>query len=352
MSVINTHTDLSATEVADISFAHLERLSDDRGIFEHALGTERREGHGYCTDDNARLLVVTSREPRTDVAKHLSHLALNFVLDALDPKGYCHNRMDRSGNWADRPRANDWWGRSIWGLGTAVSEHNDPSVREMALNGFECAVQQRSTAIRSMAFAAIGAAEVLRTFPDHAAAKALLTDALAMIPETPTGAWGWPEDRLAYANAAIPEALIVGGEVLQRDDHRTKGLILLTWLLDRETHPEGGHLSVTGAKGRGPADTAAQFDQQPIEVSTIADACWSAYRVTGNEKWTAGVAAAARWFNGRNDAGLVMYDAESGGGYDGLERAGVNLNQGAESTLAFLSTMQRASQVLRKDARS
>ena len=37
-----------------------------------------------------------------------------------------------------------------------------------------------------------------------------------------------------------------------------------------------------------------------------------------------------------------MFDDVSGGGYDGLEPHGVNLNQGAESTLAFVSTMQRA----------
>jgi hypothetical protein len=37
-----------------------------------------------------------------------------------------------------------------------------------------------------------------------------------------------------------------------------------------------------------------------------------------------------------------MYDEVSGGGFDGLESHGVNINQGAESTLALVSTMQRA----------
>jgi hypothetical protein len=37
-----------------------------------------------------------------------------------------------------------------------------------------------------------------------------------------------------------------------------------------------------------------------------------------------------------------MWDAQTGGGFDGLQRSGANLNQGAESTLAFLSTMQHA----------
>jgi hypothetical protein len=37
-----------------------------------------------------------------------------------------------------------------------------------------------------------------------------------------------------------------------------------------------------------------------------------------------------------------MFDPLTGGGYDGLEADGRNANQGAESTLAFLSTMQHA----------
>lgn len=74
----------------------------------------------------------------------------------------------------------------------------------------------------------------------------------------------------------------------------------------------------------------------------MADACWRAADVTGERSWLRGVAAASLWFAGTNDAGLAMFDERSGGGFDGLQRDSVNLNQGAESTLAFVSTMQRA----------
>jgi len=47
------------------------------------------------------------------------------------------------------------------------------------------------------------------------------------------------------------------------------------------------------------------------------------------------------WFLGDNDSRTPMYDPVSGGGFDGLERFGRNENQGAESTLAVLSTFQR-----------
>ena len=45
---------------------------------------------------------------------------------------------------------------------------------------------------------------------------------------------------------------------------------------------------------------------------------------------------------GDNDARQLMWDPETGGGFDGLQADGVNRNQGAESTLAVLSTMQHA----------
>jgi hypothetical protein len=115
-------------------------------------------------------------------------------------------------------------------------------------------------------------------------------------------------------------------------------------LLDRET-PDG-HLSPTPVGGAGAGDAGPAFDQQPIEAAAMADACARAATVDGNGSWTAGLAAATAWFLGENDARLVMYDTGTGGGYDGLGPAGVNRNQGAESTLALLTTLQHARRLL------
>jgi hypothetical protein len=117
-------------------------------------------------------------------------------------------------------------------------------------------------------------------------------------------------------------------------------LAMLGWLLARETTQ--GHLSVTGMRGCDKTQVGRQFDQQPIEVAAMADACWRAHALTGDARWSDGVALASAWFDGANDSGAVMRDAATGGSYDGLLVDGVNLNQGAESTLALVSTMQRA----------
>jgi hypothetical protein len=328
-------------DVPRVSFEHINRMSDHRGLFEHAAGTVRRLEHGYCTDDNARLLVVTAREPDHGSARHLSRLALRFVLDSLAPDGRVHNRMAPTGEWTDHASTDDCWGRAVWGLGVAVRFHDDPFVRAQAQQGLEKAIQQRSVSRRAMAFAVLGAADLLESQPDHQAARALLADAITVIGGPLTKQWRWPEPRLAYANAAIAEAVIASGAALHDNVARTRGLEMLGWLLDLET--PNGHLSVAGVDGRGPDDVGPRFDQQPIEAAAMADACWRAYRVTGDGAWLRGVEVSADWFRGKNDAGLTMFDGVSGGGFDGLQPTAVNLNQGAESTLAYLSTMQRAS---------
>jgi len=337
------------TPVSDVHqpvFDHLERLSDDRGLFEHARLTVPRREHGYCVDDVARGLVVVCHEPAPGLAaRRLAHCYLAFVLDALDPAGACHNRMAVDGRWRDRAAVGDWWGRALWGLGVAAASAQTPGMRARALGGFRIAAQCRSPHIRSMAFAALGAAELLRNRPDEMAARQLLTDTVAVIGTGEDGdsRWPWPEERLSYANASIAEALIVAGEALPDEAALRRGLSLLGFLLRTETRD--GHLSVTPVGGRGHDDAGPGFDQQPIEVSALADACGSAFRITRQSSWRTGVRLAWDWFLGDNDSATPMFDPRTGGGYDGLERNGRNLNQGAESTLAMLATAQQVRRV-------
>jgi hypothetical protein len=323
-------------------FDHLLRITDHRGTFEHARFDEPRPEHGYCTDDMARVLVVATREPDADrEVNRLAGVAVRFLNEALALTGACRNRMDSTGRWADEPTLQDCWGRCIWGLGTAAAHSDVAYVRNWAVAQFERAAQQRSTWPRAMAFAALGAGELLTVDPGHRAAHELLTDYAAAVAE-PNGdpAWPWPEPRLTYANAVLAEAMIAAGVALDDPAPRQRGLDLLAWLVEYET--AAGHLSPTPAAGRGADDLRPAFDQQPIEVSTLADACAYAAAIDTRPIWPDGVLAAAAWFQGANDAGQLMWDPETGGGFDGLHADGVNRNQGAESTLAVLSTLQHA----------
>jgi hypothetical protein len=323
-------------------FAHLLRMTDHRATFEHACIAEPRRDHGYCTDDMARVLVVTTREPdATGAVKGLAGKALQFVNDAQAHSGSCRNRMDRAGNWTDQPTTDDHWGRCIWGLGTAAAHSGVSLVRRLAVIQFERAAKTRSPWPRAMAFAAVGAAELLSAEPGNSTALRLLADYAATVARPKTKSdWPWPEPRLTYANAILPEAMIAAGVALDDTDLKQRGMDLLEWLLDYETLD--GHLSPTPVGGRGPQDSRPAFDQQPIEVATLADACARAAAADPRALWPDGIRSCAAWFQGANDSGLVMWDTETGGGYDGLLAECVNVNQGAESTLAVISTLQHA----------
>jgi hypothetical protein len=330
------------TAVPHPVFGHLLRMTDHRATFEHAELTEPRREHGYCTDDMARVLVVTTREPETPgPINGLAGKALTFLNDAQSYNGACRNRMDKAGNWTDQPTTEDHWGRCIWGLGTAAAQSDVSLVRRLATIQFERAAKARSPHARAMAFAAIGAAEVVGVEALHPAAMRLLTDyAATVVTRKGDVEWPWPEPRLTYANAVFPEAMIATGVALGDPALTQRGLELLEWLLDYET--ADGHLSPTPTGGRGPQDGRPAFDQQPIEIATLADACARAAAVDPRPLWPEAIRSAAAWFEGTNDSSQLMWDPETGGGFDGLLADGVNLNQGAESTLAVISTMQHA----------
>jgi hypothetical protein len=324
-------------------FAHVLSMSDSVGMFEHADHAVARREHGYCTDDVARVLIVAVRDAEAGAElRDLRRTAMHFLVAAQSPSGQIRNRRTVGGHWLDRHGLDDCWGRAVWAFGTAANLATEDGLRASATACFDRSATQRSPHRRAMAFAALGAAEVVARDPGHRGAIDLLVDAAEAIgPVGDDPAWPWPEPRLAYANAAIAEALIAAGDALGRPEAVADGLLLLGWLLDRET--VGGRLSPTPVGGAGPGDGPNRFDQQPIEVAAMADACARALTVTGDGRWWHGLELALGWFGGLNDAGAVMWDTATGGGYDGLTPTGPNVNQGAESTLALISTMQHAS---------
>ena len=324
------------------SFAHVLSMSDGIGMFEHAEHAVPRREHGYCADDVARLLIVAVREPdRNQAVRELGRTAFHFMAEAQNVHGQIRNRRAANGRWQGRHGVEDCWGRSLWAFGTAARSAPEEWMRASAMSYFDHGASQRSPHRRAMAFAALGAVEVAEFDPRHRRSRELLSDAIDRIGSpSADAAWPWPEPRLSYANAALPEALIAAGSTLDRPEVVADGLALLRWLLDHET--TDGHLSPTPVGGAGPEDVAPRFDQQPIEVAALADACHRAHLVTGDDQWRRGVDLAIGWFAGDNDLGAVMWDPTTHGGYDGLMITGPNLNQGAESTLALISTLQHA----------
>jgi len=327
------------------SFRHLFRLTDGVGLLEHADGDVPRHKHGYRTDDVARGLMVVCREPSPrDEVITLARRYLYFLTQAQAGDGRFRNRLGYDLRWRDQPSTHDCWGLALWGLGTAVARGHTAPIRAESLARFDSAARVRSEWPHAMAFAALGAGEILGILPGHPVALSLLSDAVNVIGEAPAGTtWPWPAPRLSYANAAIAEAVIVAGWKLNDNRVLRNGLRMLEWLLAGETR--GGHLSVVPAGGWGQGEQRPGFDQRPIEVAALADACMRAAAVTGDTSWLDGIGMCVAWFLGDNDAMIPLLDEQTGGCFDGLNRTGRGTSQGAESTLAMISVLQAGHRV-------
>ena len=331
-------------EIPEPNFSHLLHLRGPYGTFEHAKNAQPRVEHGYCTDDVARVALVIARQDRIGLSSDVTELlwsSLHFMELAQRANGEFLNRRLCTGDWEFSASSDDCWGRAMWSLGTIFARCDEPGLKERARAAFERGTSVRSMWPRSMAFAALGASEFLRGAPHHEGAHQLLTAAVASLDREPlSDSWRWPEERLTYANALLPEALIAAGVCLGYERVVQRGIEQLRWLLELET--PRGYLSVTSATGRARDEVARVYDQQPIEVAAMADACVRAANLTGDPFFEQGRQLCALWFMGHNDGGAVMFNPTTGGGYDGLTSEGPNLNQGAESTLALLSTLQHA----------
>jgi hypothetical protein len=321
------------------TFRYLRELTDRYGVWEHALHSTPRREHGFCTDDNARALVIVAREQIEDVADLVPTYA-GFVLAARKPDGTFHNRRDAAGSWVDETGSDDSQGRAWWGLGAIARQASEDSMRAAALEEFDSCATFQSPHIRANAYAALGAAELVTERTTFQPAVELLDRTSTLITAAARSVIPWPEARLTYDNARIPEALIAAGVALGDRQRTALGLRLLEWLTLSESR--GDHFSFTPVGGRTAGNGNAAFDQQPLEAWAMADACQRAWAVTGEPAWKRLALQAGRWLLGKNDMGVALYETETGGTFDGLTPNGVNANQGAESTLAGIGTLQVA----------
>ncbi len=341
--VVRAPARVSELKLPPPSFAHLLRISDDAGVFEHAKLTVPRLDHGYCTDDVARALIAVMREPhRPPELERLAATYLAFLERAQLADGRFHNRLSVQRRWLDDVGVDDTVGRALWALGVVSGGATTREQRVRACALFERGAGFRTQSPRANAFAVLGAVELLAARPRLPAGRTweLLEAAVAGLGRlAPDPDWPWPEARLAYANAVLAEARLAAGVTLGDDRLVAEALGQLDWLVETET--SGGHFSFTPVGGWAPGSPRPGFDQQPIEAAAMADACARAYTVTGEPRWAYRGLRAAAWFLGANDVGAPLLDPVSGGGKDGLRPHGPNENQGAESTLALITALQQ-----------
>lgn len=343
-------------------FDHLLRMSDSTGMFQHAIHTVPWFEHGYCTDDNARALLLTvlleeSGEDTREI-RHLQTTTTAFLQHAFAGEtGRFRNFMSFERKWMEDFGSEDSHGRAIWALGAVVGRTQRPGLRALAASLMERALPVLSsfTSPRAWAFALLGLQEYFRSFHGDLLANRLREELagklFALFESNSSGDWLWCEDIVAYDNARLAQALILAGRYTGHEDMKATGLRALRWLMDGQKGGSG-YFRPIGSNGfwsRGSA--SALFDQQPLEAAASVGACIEAFNATGDPEWKNGAVRAFEWFLGANDLGLPLYDATNGGCFDGLHDDRVNGNQGAESTLSFLIALSEMRTLAKAPAR-
>jgi hypothetical protein len=340
---------------------HLERLTGPHGIWQHAIGIQPDKSHGTCTDDVARTLIVDLLQRRAlgwEAVSRSARQAMDYLIAAFDPSLEAfRNFRDAAGEWLDGVPSQDSQGRALLALGSAARDTPEVGLRLDAQSLFTSALPsaRRLTSPRAVASALLGCDAALDAglSGDTQHTFELLAGRLrtAFAEIDLDGEWLWPEATLTYENALLPHALIVAGRRLGDAHLRMVGLHVLDWLIAVQT-TRGGFFTPIGSHGWWPRDmTRSQFDQQPIEATAMILAAAAAYEACQDPGYIRSAEAAYAWFLGDNDTGLTVADVRSGSCHDGLSEHQVNANQGAESTLMWLTALETMRQ-LRTDAMS
>lgn len=336
-------------ELPEVKLDHLRILTDDTGIFQHAVFNVANWNHGYCIDDNARGVIVTCMYYHLFNDKSVLPLIqqyLAFLYYAFNQENRrFRNFMSFNRQWLELQGSEDSHARAIWALGSAIKYAPNIAIRNFATRLFldSLSVIENFNSPRCWAIVIIGLHHYLEIYSGDTTVRYLRNLLSERLHErfkiNSSDDWPWCEDSVTYANAKLPHALIMAGQWVPDNKMFQTGLKSLEWLLKIQT-ADAGHLSIIGNENWLMRDgTCSRFDQQPIEAMGLLEACAEAYKATGDTRWLFEAERCLGWFIGRNDLNIPICTFETGACHDGLQMHGVNANQGAESTLAWLISL-------------
>ncbi|HSO85982.1 MAG TPA: glycosyltransferase family 4 protein [Draconibacterium sp.] len=342
--IVEPESELDLLILPPFSLTHINRLTDDTGIIQHAKFGIPNLKEGYCLDDNARALLMVLmayRQISDKRALELSPIYLSYIHYMQNADGTFRNFLSFSRNFLDEVGSEDSFARTIWALGYLMAHApNDAYYQTAKLVFFNASPNfEKLTSIRGIANTMIGISYYLKCNPgDDSMTERLRNLANVLIKhynENISPGWQWFESLLAYDNGILPLALLHSAEILN-DDKITKVAIESMEFLTSHTLKDN-YLSIIGnEKWYKKEEERSVFAQQPIDAMAMVLMYHQAYHLTKDKEYLSKLYTSFLWFLGENDLRMSLYDFETQGCCDGFERHGVNRNQGAESSLAYL----------------
>jgi len=336
--------ELSLRLQESLKLDHLYAITDHNAVLQHATFSIPAKREGYTTDDNGRALVFAAKAQRywaSDRLTELQRKLLAFILLMQSDDGRFHNFMDFSQRIVGEPAVGDHLGRAIWSTGAVIHSELQTGMKNSARLIFDRALPwgMSSAYLRTKAYTCLGLVERLRADAgDENLAlnlEHLAGDLFNQFKKNATDSWDWFENSLTYDNARLSQALFAAYDTLGKEEFRGAAEKSLSFLL-RATTQDGKHVPIGNNGWYTKGGRAAMYDQQPIDAGAMTETTALAYKLTGRDIYANGFRQALGWFFGLNTKGAAVYDPTTGACYDGITPAGLNQNQGSESTLSFL----------------
>lgn len=338
---------INLDHLPEIKLDHFILLTDDTGILQHAIYSIPNRNHGYCSDDNARALIVAAIYKKLRKGNNLENYIDRFLSFIHHAYNSSHQRfrnfMSYDRKWLEEKGSEDSHGRILWALGYALEVLEDTQYKNMIIPLFQNGMKKVSdfTSPRAWAFVLVGIHHYLSVFTGDATIRKVrkdLSEKLMHLFQSLDKEWCWPEAEATYGNAHLPNALLLTAHATSDLKMKEIALKSLEWLWEKQI-TKNGTLSIIGNQGWMTRNSRAVYDQQPVEAMALVITCKNAYMVTQDRKWRKRMVQSFEWFTGKNDINMPLYDFKTGGCYDGLQPGKMNQNMGAESTLSWLISL-------------
>lgn len=326
------------------NLAHIQRLTDDTGIVQHAKYGIANLKEGYCVDDNARALILTIlayQQNKSKVALELLPIYLSYIQYMQCDNGNFRNFLSFRREYLDEVGTEDSFGRTIWSLGYLINNAPNNSYREFAKELFLRSVPHFKDLkhLRGLGNTIIGLTHFIKSHPGDEHIKDQLTKLAEPLKDAyrknKNGHWHWYEEKMTYDNAILPLALMSYYEISKDQEAYDIAFESMEYLTQKTLI--NGYLNPVGNDGwlfrDGPE--MAIYDQQAIETMAMVLMYFKAYEITHDKTYIKQMYLSYQWFLGENILRIPLFDHETKGCADGLQPHGLNRNQGAESTLAY-----------------
>ena len=342
--VSKKETNIDLMLLPTFSLTHIKRLTDDTGIIQHAKFGIPNLKEGYCLDDNSRALLMVCmayKQKKKQVALDLMPIYLSYIHYMQNQDGTFRNFLSFNRNFLDEVGSEDSFGRTIWVLGYLMGHApNDAYYQTARLVFFDAAPNfEKLKSIRGIANTMIGMSYYLKTNPSDLDMKmrlrAMADVLIKHFEQNKSHNWNWFESLLAYDNGILPLALLHACQILENDRVKEVAFESMNFLTSHTL--KDGYLSVIGNRQWFVKDKERSiYAQQPIDAMAMVLMYHQAFCLTEEREYLDKLFTSFMWFLGENDLRMNLYDYETKGCCDGFEDYGVNRNQGAESSLAYL----------------